>query len=75
MTFGIVKTIMALPVFDQSIISLQPEELRAFNEQPLLPAQGVMGKPKSLALEIAPNIIILDPTTPWISLVRRRLSP
>jgi hypothetical protein len=45
MTFGIVKTIMALPVFDQSIISLQPEELRTFNEQPLLPGQGVMGKP------------------------------
>ena len=61
MTFGIVTTIMALPVLDQSISSLQPEALRAINEQPLLPAQGVMGKPKPLALEIAPNRVIIGP--------------
>jgi len=61
MTFGIVTTIMALLVLDQSISSLQPEELRAINEQPLVPPQGVMGKPKPTAPESAPKRVIIGP--------------
>jgi hypothetical protein len=34
MTFGIVTTIMAMPVLAQSISPFQPEELKAINQQP-----------------------------------------
>jgi len=45
MILGIAMTIMALPVLAQSVFPFQPEELKAINEQPLVPPQGVMGKP------------------------------
>ncbi len=40
---------------------LQPNELKAINEQPLVPPQGVMGKPKPLPPETAPRGIIFGP--------------
>jgi len=43
------------------ISPLQPNELKAINEQPLVPPQGVMGKPKPLPLETAPQGIIIGP--------------
>jgi flagellar motor protein MotB len=61
MTFGIVTTIMAMPVLAQSISPFQPEELKAINEQPLVPPQGVMGKPKPPAPESAPKRVIIGP--------------
>lgn len=40
---------------------LQPNELKAINEQPLVPPQSVMGKPKPLPPETAPQRIIIGP--------------
>lgn len=40
---------------------LQPNELKAINEQPLVPPQGVMGKPKPLPPETAQPGIIFGP--------------
>jgi hypothetical protein len=40
---------------------LQPNELKAINEQPLVPPQGVMGKPNPLPPETAPQGIIIGP--------------
>ena len=61
MTFGIVTTIMAMPVLAQSISPFQPEELKAINQQPLVPPQGVMGKPKPPVPESTPKKIIIGP--------------
>jgi len=61
MTFGIAMTIMALPVLAQSISPFQPEELKAINEQPLVPPQGVMGNPKPASPETAPRKVIIGP--------------
>ncbi len=43
------------------IAPLQPNELEAINKQPLVPPQGVMGKPKPLPPETAPQGIIIGP--------------
>jgi hypothetical protein len=43
------------------ISPLQPNELEAINKQPLVPPQGVMGKPKPLPPETAPQGIIVGP--------------
>jgi hypothetical protein len=43
------------------IAPLQPNELEAINKQPLVPPQGVMGKPKPLPPETAPQGIIFGP--------------
>ncbi len=43
------------------IAPLQPNELEAINKQPLVPQQGVMGKPKPLPPETAPQGIIVGP--------------
>lgn len=45
----------------QNASPLQPDELKAINEQPLVPPQGVMGKPKPLPPETAPKSIIIGP--------------
>jgi hypothetical protein len=61
MILGIAMTIMALPVLAQSVSPFQPEELKAINEQPLVPPQGVMGKPKPASPETAPRKVIIGP--------------
>jgi hypothetical protein len=45
----------------QGIAPLQPNELKAINEQPLVPPQGVLGKPKPVQPESAPRNIIIGP--------------
>ena len=45
----------------QGLSPLQPNELKAINEQPLVPPQRVMGDPKPLPPETAPKKIIIGP--------------
>lgn len=58
MTTALLASQLALA---QGVSPLGPNDLKAINEQPLVPPQGVMGKPKPLPPETAPKSIIIGP--------------
>ncbi len=60
-SIGSVAACLALPLFAQTSSPFQPQELKAINEQPLVPPQGVLDKPKPSAPETAPKRIIIGP--------------
>ncbi len=60
-SIGSVVAFLALPLFAQTSSPFQPQELKAINEQPLVPPQGVLDKPKPSAPETAPKRIIKGP--------------
>lgn len=60
-SIGFVTACLALPLFAQTGSPFQPEELKAINEQPLVPPQGVLDKPKPSTPETAPKRIIIGP--------------
>ncbi len=60
----IVLAVLSTPsasLLAQGLSPLQPNELKAINEQPLVPPQRVMGDPKPLPPETAPKKIIIGP--------------
>lgn len=60
-SIGSAAACLAMPLFAQTSSPFQPQELKAINEQPLVPPQGVLDKPKPPAPETAPKKIIIGP--------------
>ena len=60
----IVLAVLGIPsasLLAQGLSPLQPNELKAINEQPLVPPQRVMGDSKPLPPESAPKKVIIGP--------------